>query len=180
MCNIIWIDSETTGLRPPEAKLLEVALVITTDQLDPLYEGDWCIFHEDLPELFRTTDAKVREMHSKNGLWDACIASEATLAEVDEACFTAITIAGAQRGELAGFNPTFDRKFVDEYLPKTAKCLSYRHFDLSTFRFAEQNWPSGFGSEWSAGAVAHRAMPDIKTALALARMVRDRRYAHVG
>jgi oligoribonuclease len=179
---LIWIDVETTGLDPKSSVLLEVALVLTTPQLDPLYSGDWVIWHEDLPAIFEATPERVQEMHTTNGLWDACVDSDATLESVEQAMFAAITVAGAQRGRIAGFNPTFDRRFIDAYLPKVGACLSYRHFDVSTLHYAEQQWPGGLAAEWNAAmaGVKHRALADIQAALALARMVRERRYCPVG
>ena len=70
---IVWTDTETTGLHPPEGSLLEVALVVTSDDLIARASTSLVVrpitpySHE---EWVARLDPFIREMHTKNGLLD--------------------------------------------------------------------------------------------------------------
>src|ERR1043165_3276410 len=60
---LIWADIETTGLHPEYHDILEVALVITNDNLE-FVEGRRLVLSGNISK----GDKFVREMHEKSGL----------------------------------------------------------------------------------------------------------------
>lgn len=66
---IAWLDCETTGLIPEEGSLLEVALIVTDDNLEPLDSGVSFLV-KPLDSSLEKMDDFVRNMHTKNGLLD--------------------------------------------------------------------------------------------------------------
>jgi oligoribonuclease len=174
--NWVWIDVETTGLWPDKDLLLEAGLIITTPELEQLYEGDWLIPPDDLVAAFDLADTHVQKMHEENGLWDALAecGGNPTLAQVEQAIVAAITRNGATNGFLCGFNPAFDRKFLTRYLPKAASLLHYRSVDMNAFRITGRAWDVAMWSQPKDqnAAYTHRAFADTKDALDFARRVK--------
>ncbi len=64
---IVHIDTETTGLHPHEGQLLEIAVVITDDDLHPIAEYTSLIEH-DLQQARAALDPFTRSMHEANAL----------------------------------------------------------------------------------------------------------------
>jgi hypothetical protein len=70
--NIVFLDTETTGLDPTKSALLELAFVVTDEALTPLAQAEY-IWPNDTPiqDLHAAADPKVQKMHTDNGLWFA-------------------------------------------------------------------------------------------------------------
>lgn len=169
--NWAWIDLETTGLDPAKDRILEAALVVTTPDLEVLFELACLVRQDDLEAVFAATPARVQEMHLANGLWeDLSRGVRDGLPEAEALLFAEITRHGAQGGPLCGFNPAFDRGFLRVHMPKVARALHYRSFDLNSFRIAGDAWgafvfPGGH-------ATTHRALQDCRDGIELARALR--------
>jgi len=65
-----WTDVESTGLDEKIGDLLEVAIVVTDDQLKEVAEMSFLIVPPDLDATIAKMDPYVRDMHTKNGLID--------------------------------------------------------------------------------------------------------------
>jgi oligoribonuclease (3'-5' exoribonuclease) len=65
---IVWTDVETTGLDEKTGDLLEVALVVTNDQLDEVAAVSEIVVPIDRDATIAKMDPYVREMHTRNGL----------------------------------------------------------------------------------------------------------------
>lgn len=68
---ICWVDTETTGLDERNGHLLEVALVVTDDNLNEVSHLSTVVrpVGVNLEELIAKCDPVVQEMHTKNGLF---------------------------------------------------------------------------------------------------------------
>jgi oligoribonuclease len=95
---LVWLDLETTGLDPRIDSVLEVAAVVTDDDLREVARFERVIHHEGIdrlaelrPESEDATFAKaaagidvvVARMHTANGLWRAIAESTHLLSDVD-------------------------------------------------------------------------------------------------
>lgn len=67
---LAWIDIETTGLDVWKDSLLEVALLVTDQNDEPLYEKNWVLHHKFLGA--KAYHPVVMEMHAKSNLWSEC------------------------------------------------------------------------------------------------------------
>lgn len=67
-----WTDIETDGLKERGGHILEIALVITDDQLNEVAHESVVVAPtgENLDEVVARMDPKVRDMHTKSGLID--------------------------------------------------------------------------------------------------------------
>lgn len=185
---LAWIDLETTGLVATEHAVLEVAAIVTDDQLREVGRFHRVVFWPQ-SELFahlgpRSTedqfaraavatkiDRVIIELHAKNGLWVEASSSEHALANVDDqlAAFLAQTSVGpdGQKAQIAGSSIWLDRSFMAVSLPRALRQLHYRCLDVTTLNeCARRFWPRLYQGRPSKREL-HRAMPDIEDSLAL-------------
>src|SRR6478735_3548851 len=67
---LVWMDLEMTGLDPARHVIVEIATLVTDDDLNILQEGPDLVVHQDESALAEM-DEVVVEMHTKSGLLDA-------------------------------------------------------------------------------------------------------------
>ncbi len=75
---LAWIDLEMTGLDPVRHTIVEIATVITDDNLAVVAEGPDVVIATS-QEALAAMDPVVRSMHTRSGLLDAIAASTTTL-----------------------------------------------------------------------------------------------------
>lgn len=80
MTTLLWIDVETDGLDPERDHLLEVGLLATGSDLEPLDGGVFSPIRFDGP-----VDAFIGRMHGPNGLLDGLGHRSLDVSAVDEA-----------------------------------------------------------------------------------------------
>ncbi len=182
---IAWIDLETTGLDSKKNDILEVACVVTTDNLEYVARFERVIYDERARFLAHLNTAEVVdrhhgverlviEMHQKNGLWrDSAAAASVTdliVAETD-LCSFLNQHAGA-KPQLGGSSVHFDRAFLASQMSDVADLLHHRHVDVSVMNeMARRFWPAVYEGR-PYGESAHRAMPDVLHSIATARYYR--------
>lgn len=168
---LLWCDLETTGLNPEQESILEIALVLTTPELETI---DY--FHKIiLPEAIFVPTIKdnVRDMHTKNGLWIDVINRGSSLGLVDSWIVQWLDrlIPKGMVDEGSGYSPRdwskiylagssvhFDRQFLKKYRFTFESLISYRHIDVSVIRTMLKMWnPSDL---WEQNTT-HRAKDDI-------------------
>lgn len=176
---ILWADLETTGTDKTRDLILEIALEVTTKDLKKLGSYQSLIYHPTLNVRSRTLpgreiDEVVKEMHTKNGLWDDLEKvpySGYSINEVDERCANfAKEFAQEEELILGGSSVHFDRGFIELYLPRLARMLHYRNFDVSTLKRAAKWWNF---AQFPKDEPAHRAMADIQKTIGEARYIKD-------
>jgi oligoribonuclease len=136
MQRLLWVDVETTGLDPENGFLLEVALVVTDEHLEP--EGDICL-QLRLPEDDMTFDnvdmhENVREMHTKSGLLEESKIGMG-INTAQGLLKTFVEMQNATNLCIAGSNPSFDRKWLEVHMPELAALFHYRSFDMNTLYY---------------------------------------------
>jgi oligoribonuclease len=159
---LAWMDLEMTGLDPSRHIIVEIATLITDDNLQIVAEGPDLVISATADEMARMDDV-VRAMHTKSGLLTAIEASTATLAEAGEATLKFLREHIPQPGQvpLCGNSIGTDRRFLATHLPDVESYLHYRSIDVSTIKELARRWyPSAFaGAPKKTGS--HRAMGDI-------------------
>lgn len=164
---IAWIDLETTGLDPNDDDVLEVACIVTTDDLTEVARFERVVAarrpFEALPE-------RVQEMHTKHGLWLRCVEAGAPeLRQVEQELCEFLTAAGAEGAQLGGNTISFDRAFMRVHLPRAEAMLHYRNIDCTTLNeIARRFWPRVYEGRPAPGH-AHRAIADIEESIATLR-----------
>ena len=132
---LVWMDLEMTGLDVSRHTIVEVATLVTDDDLAIVAEGPDLVVQADADAL-ATMDDFVREMHTKSGLLAEMAASPLTLAEAGEATLEFIKshVPKARTVPLAGNSIGTDRRFLAAQLPEVEEYLHYRSVDVSTVK----------------------------------------------
>lgn len=173
---LLFLDLETTDLDVRHCYLLEVAAVVTGADLDPVAAGQWAV-RPPIPvdTLRAAADPTVRDMHDRNGLWEACKHTADRAADVDDRLgqLLAPFTASEDPPVLAGSGvAAFDRAVMRRWLPASESVLSYRHLDVSSLREAFRRWAPE--TRLRENNSKHRAMDDVQAALREARRYRQR------
>jgi oligoribonuclease len=169
---LIWIDLEMTGLLPEADTIIEIATVVTDDQLEVVAEGPVLAIHQDDDVLARM-DAWNQRQHGQSGLITRIRASSTTLAAAEQATldFLALHVA-AGASPMCGNSICQDRRFLARYMPALERHFHYRNLDVSTLKELARRWRP----ELMTGLVkqsAHLALADIHESIAELRYYRE-------
>ena len=170
--NLIWIDLEMSGLNPETDRIIEVAIVITTSQLEIVAEGPVLVVHQPDAVLDRMDDWN-KGTHGKSGLTDRVKASALTEAEVEAQMLAFVAqYVPKQISPLCGNSVHQDRRFLVKYMPAFEDYLLYRNLDVSTLKELARRWKP----EVMAGLVKHgkhEALADIYESINELRYYRE-------
>ena len=167
------MDLEMTGLDPDTDVVVELATLITDDDLAIVAEGPDLVVHQP-PEVLDRMGDFVRAMHTKSGLLEAIGTSTTTLAEASEAtmAFLREHIDEARTVPLCGNSIGTDRRFLLRWLPEIEEFLHYRSIDVSTIKELARRWHPEVFKSAPDKAGGHRAMDDIRESVAELRHYR--------
>jgi oligoribonuclease len=161
------MDLEMTGLDPSVNRIVEVATLVTDDDLNVVAEGPDLVIHASEADLAAMDDF-VRNMHAKSGLLKQIEASNVSLQDAGEATLEFIRkyVPEARTVPLCGNSIGTDRRFLASYLPEIEEWLHYRSVDVSTVKELVRRWHPEILDQAPAKRTGHRAMDDIKESLA--------------
>lgn len=156
-----------TGLDPARHVIVEVATLVTDDDLNILAEGPDLVVHQDEAALAEM-DPVVVEMHTRSGLLDAIRASTITLEDAGKQTLEFIQqhVTEARRVPLCGNSIGMDRRFLAAYLPEIEEYLHYRSVDVSTVKELVKRWYPALNSSRPRKVGNHRALDDIRESIA--------------
>jgi oligoribonuclease len=160
---LAWIDLEMTGLDPARHTIVEIATLVTDDDLTIIEEGPDLVVHASPEELARMDDV-VRTMHTSSGLLADIEAATLTLAEAGARtlAFLQKHIKQARTVPLAGNSIGTDRRFLAAQLPDVEDYLHYRSVDVSTIKELCRRWRPEVYKAAPAKKGGHRALQDIR------------------
>ena len=168
------MDLEMTGLEPGRHVIIEIATLITDDQLELVAEGPDLIISATEAELAEM-DPVVVDMHARSGLRGLIETSTLTLpqAGAQTLAFLKEHIGTAGTVPLCGNSIGTDRRFLAKFLPDIENFLHYRSIDVSTLKELGRRWYPAAVAGAPTKAGGHRAMDDIKESLAELRYYRE-------
>ncbi|MEO7427748.1 MAG: oligoribonuclease [Acidimicrobiales bacterium] len=171
---LVWMDLEMTGLDPARHVIVEIATIVTDDELQIVAEGPDLVVHQP-PEAMALMDEVVRVMHTHSGLLPAIEASSVTLEEAGQATLEFIRehVPEARTVPLCGNSIGTDRRFLAIYLPEIEEHLHYRSVDVSTIKELTRRWYPGALEAVPRKATAHRALDDIRESIEELRWYRE-------
>jgi oligoribonuclease len=163
---LVWMDLEMTGLEPETDVIVEIATLITDDDLNIIAEGPDLVIHQTDEVLARMNQIVV-DMHTKSGLLEAIKTSTVTLEEAGAATLEFIRqhIPEARTIPLCGNSIGTDRRFLAKYLPEIENYLHYRSVDVSTIKELARRWYPKLGSDRPNKGGTHRALDDIRASV---------------
>jgi oligoribonuclease len=168
------MDLEMTGLDPTKDVIVEIATLITDDQLEIVAEGPDLVIHQP-EEVLARMDPFVVEMHTRSGLLEAIRASTITLEAAGAATLAFLREHVPEPGKvpLCGNSIGTDRRFLAAYLPEIESYLHYRSVDVSSLKELVKRWYPDLAASRPHKAGAHRALDDIRESLDELRFYRD-------
>jgi oligoribonuclease len=156
------MDLEMTGLDPAVDVIVEIASLVTDDELNIVAEGPDLVIHQP-EDVLAKMDPFVVEMHTTSGLLEAIRASRTTLAEAGDATLAFIKqhVPEPRTVPLCGNSIGTDRRFLARYLPDIENHLHYRSVDVSSIKELAKRWYPAASVSRPTKAGAHRALNDI-------------------
>ncbi|MFZ4811809.1 MAG: oligoribonuclease [Ilumatobacteraceae bacterium] len=169
------MDLEMTGLDPSQNVIVEIATLITDDELNIVAEGPDLVIHQP-EEKLAIMEPIVVEMHTKSGLLDAIRTSTITLEEAGAATLEFIKqwVPEARKVPLCGNSIGMDRRFLEAYLPEIEHWLHYRSVDVSSIKELTRRWYPGLNNSRPFKVGTHRALDDIRESIAELAFYRER------
>lgn len=168
---LVWMDLEMSGLDPERNTILEIATLVTDNDLHVLHEGPVIAIHHPSCVL-EAMDEWNREHHGQSGLTARVLASRISMAEAE-----AITLEFVaehcvrQTAPLCGNSIHQDRRFLSRYMPLLDSYLHYRNIDVSTVKELVRRWyPSGPAAPEKRHS--HLALDDIRESIEELRFYR--------
>jgi oligoribonuclease len=157
------MDLEMTGLDPSRDDIVEIATLLTDDNLDIVAEGPDLVIAIDQTMLDGMSDV-VRDMHTKSGLLAAIKETTTTLEEAASATLAFLSEHIAEPGTvpLCGNSIGTDRRFLAARMPEVEAFLHYRSVDVSTIKELARRWYPDAYNNAPKKAGGHRALEDIK------------------
>ncbi|TRW48511.1 oligoribonuclease [Aliidiomarina halalkaliphila] len=161
---LIWIDLEMTGLSPEEDVIIEIATIVTDDQLNIIAEGPVLAVHQSKTRMAAMDEWNTRT-HTGSGLVARVQQSKYREAEAE-----AETIAFLEKHVAPGKSPMCgnsicqDRRFLARYMPTLEAFFHYRNLDVSTVKELAKRWKPeilpGFAKHNK-----HEALADIRESI---------------
>ena len=164
---LAWIDLEMTGLEPHRHVIVEIATLITDDDLNLIAEGPDLVVHASDAALAEM-DETVRSMHTRSGLLERIRTSSVSLEQAGAQTleFLKAHIVEAGTVPLCGNSIGTDRRFLAAQLPAIENFLHYRSVDVSTLKELARRWRPDSLSGAPKKAGSHRALDDIRESVA--------------
>jgi len=158
---IIWIDCEMTGLDLEQDALVEIAVVVTDGELNPLDDGIDVIIKPP-SEAVAGMGEYVRNMHTTSGLineWDGGV----TLAEAEALVLAYLRkhVPVAGKAPLAGNSVATDKMFLERDMKELVAFMHYRIVDVSSIKELARRWYPRVYFAAPAKHGGHRALADI-------------------
>jgi len=171
---LAWLDLEMTGLEPTRHTIVEIACLITEDDLSVIEEGPDLVVHVGEAQL-ADMDEFVRAMHTRSGLVAEIEASTLSLADAgaETLAFLRTHIAEPGTVPLAGNSIGTDRRFLAALLPDIEAFLHYRSVDVSTVKELCRRWQPEVYKAAPVKKGGHRALQDIRESVAELAYYRD-------
>ena len=168
------MDLEMTGLDHTSDVIVEIATLITDDELAIIAEGPDLVIHQ-ADDVLARMDPVVVEMHTRSGLIEAIRASTVSLDEAGAATleFIKMHVPEPRSVPLCGNSIGTDRRFLVRYLPEIEDHLHYRSVDVSTIKELARRWYPDTVRAAKEADGRHRALDDIRASVAELRHYRE-------
>ena len=164
-----------TGLDHNRDVIVEIATIITDDELAIVAEGPDLVVHQT-DDVLGGMDPFVVGMHTRSGLLDAIRASTVSLEEAGAATLDFIRqhVPAAGTVPLCGNSIGTDRRFLAAYLPDIETYLHYRSIDVSSLKELVRRWYPKVRQDRPQKQGSHRALDDIRDSIDELQYYRER------
>jgi oligoribonuclease len=175
---LVWMDLEMTGLDHTRDVIVEIATLITDDELEIVAEGPDLVVHQP-DDVLALMDPFVVDMHTRSGLLTAIRSSTISLEQAGAATleFVKQWAPEPRSVPLCGNSIGTDRRFLAAYLPAIEEHLHYRSVDVSSVKELVKRWYPSVDADRPYKPGTHRALDDIRESVQELRYYRRRVFA---
>ena len=137
---LVWIDLEMTGLDPEKMVIIEIASVITDDNLNVIAEGpNIAINYPD--DILSGMDEWSMTYHSASGLLDRVRSSRYNCLQAEKETLKFLQLhCKKDKSPLAGNSVWQDRRFMARHMPELEGFFHYRIVDVSSIKELVLRW----------------------------------------
>lgn len=201
---IPWLDIETTGLDQETNYITELGIKLTDHELNVLAERRWILGigspstdhgHDRALRINEVSGAAVRgqsdedyfvsNMHHESGLWLEVSTAVHSERDVEIEAMAWCTEWGVSAGTLplAGSTISFDRKFLERWMPTLNEFFHYRVIDVSTIKnLASMYRPDVYDQARTmldAFPKAHRTLADLNQSIAELKLYMESGFINI-
>jgi oligoribonuclease len=161
---LIWLDLEMSGLSITKNRIIEIATIVTDDELNIIAEGPSLAIYQP-PEVLNKMDDWNTHHHNTSGLVKRV--EESKLNETDAENKTLAFLeqyVKPKTSPMCGNSICTDRFFLHTYMPRLEAFFHYRQIDVSTMKELARRWaPSVY--EGHTKSSPHLALEDIRESI---------------
>ena len=169
---LVWVDCEMTGLDLAKDALIEIAVLVTDENLNLLGDGIDLAIKTDEKNLVEMS-AEVRSMHTQSGLLDK-LSTGVAMGVAEEKILEYLSkLTSAGKSPIAGNSIGMDRNFINRDMPKLGSFLHYRSVDVSSIKELARRWYPKVYFNAPKKTGNHRALGDIQDSIAELKYYRD-------
>ncbi|MFV2030408.1 oligoribonuclease [Neisseria sp. S1] len=170
--NLCWLDMEMTGLDPDRDKIIEVAMIITDQDLNVLAQSEVYAIHQS-DDVLNAMDEWNTATHGRTGLTERVRRSAYTEAQVEQELldFMARWIP-EKASPMCGNTIHQDRRFMVRHMPRLEAYFHYRNLDVSTLKELARRWHPVLAKNVVKRG-AHQALDDILESIEEMRYYRE-------
>lgn len=169
---LVWIDLEMSGLDVNKDGILEIATIITDNQLVVKAQGPSLVIAQPAA-LLAGMDEWCTNQHGKSGLTAQVLQSTISLAQAEQQTIDFVMqYCKEGEGVLCGNSVWQDRLFIMRYMPRLGKYLHYRMIDVSSVKELVRNWYPNNPHTAFKKSDTHRTLQDIQESIAELRHYR--------
>ena len=173
--NLIWIDLEMTGLDTVNDEIIEIATIITDQNLNELAVGPVIAVHQPQSRLDQMDEWNQRQ-HGKSGLIQRVLDSRYSCEQAEQETIAFVEdYVPVGKSPMCGNSICQDRRFMARQMPKLEEYFLYRNLDVSTIKELVRRWYPQKGFEFEKES-EHLALNDIRDSISELKHYREKLF----
>ncbi|MFT5083892.1 MAG: oligoribonuclease [Lentisphaeria bacterium] len=170
--NLVWLDLEMTGLVPERDVIIEIATVVTDENLLELAVGP-VIAIRQADVVLAAMDEWNTNQHGGSGLVTRIKESDFSTRDAELATLEFLSQWVPEgKSPMCGNSIGQDRRFLARYMPQLEVYFHYRNLDVSTLKELAARWKpailQGFSKQGN-----HLALDDVRDSISELKYYRD-------
>lgn len=161
---LVWIDLEMTGLDTQNDEIIEIATIVTDEDLNVLAEGPVFAIKVSDQKLNGMDDWNTKQ-HGESGLIDRVRRSTVTLEQAEKETIAFLSKwVDAGKSPMCGNSICQDRRFLARQMPELERFFHYRNLDVSSIKELCFRWRPDILRSFEKNS-SHLAMDDIRDSI---------------